>query len=97
MEDGLKQLALDAGAADVGIAPVDRLGGVPSMDASYLLPGAQAVVSVMVAFDADVTERYLGKENWRGCSGTKRSCTGGWTSSPGGSRPPCPGAATARR
>ena len=47
MEAEIKSLACAGGAADVGIASVDRLAGAPSMDASYLLTGAKAVVSVM--------------------------------------------------
>ncbi len=61
MEDLLERTARDAGADDVGIATVDRLGEHPSMDASYLLPGARSVISVMVAFDPAIVEPYLGK------------------------------------
>lgn len=61
MEDLLKRTARDAGADDVGITTVDRLGDRPSMDTTYLLPGARSVVSVMVAFDPGIVESYLGK------------------------------------
>ena len=63
MEEQIKQEARAAGADDVGIASVDRLGGKPSMDTSYLLPGARSVVSVMVALDPDIVERYLSRED----------------------------------
>ncbi len=63
MKDRIKQLARSAGAQDAGLTGVDRLGGLPSMDASYLLPGARSVVSLMVAHDADIVERYLAKQD----------------------------------
>ena len=47
----------------MGLSGVDRLGGLPSMDTSYLLPGARTVASVMVAHDAQIVERYLAKQD----------------------------------
>ena len=63
MKQKLKQWALDGGAAAVGVAAVDRLGDLPSMDPSYLLPGARSVVSLMLPFDDAIVRRYLEKED----------------------------------
>ncbi len=60
-KEALRQTALDAGADAMGIAPVGRLGGQPSMDTGYLLQGTRSVISVMVAFDGAIVRRYLGK------------------------------------
>ncbi len=64
MERELKRLARAGGADAVGIAAVDRLADAPpSADASYLLAGARSVISLMVALDDGVVERYLAKED----------------------------------
>ncbi len=62
MKEQIKRLALDAGAADVGIASIDRFtGGVPSMDATYALPSARSIISVMYPLDKKLIRKYLGK------------------------------------
>jgi len=63
LEQAIKDLALDRGAAAVGIAGGDRLKGPASMDPTYLLPGAKSIVSMMIPLDGGVIERYLGKED----------------------------------
>jgi len=64
MENRIKEIALQAGAAGVGISSVDRLdASVPSMDPEYALPGARSIISVMMPLDGDVIRRYLGKED----------------------------------
>ncbi len=66
MENEIKRIALASGAAGVGISSTDRLkGGVASMDPSYLLPGAESIVSVMLPLDGDIIRAYLGKKNHR--------------------------------
>jgi len=40
----VKKIGLDGGAEAVGFAGVDRLTDKPSMDASYLLPGARSII-----------------------------------------------------
>jgi len=65
-EKEIKQIAKDAGAVDVGISGVDRLtsnASVESMDASYLLPNAKSIISVMRPLDDDIIRNYLGKKN----------------------------------
>lgn len=63
MKRELKRLALDEGAAAVGVASADRLGGLPSMDPEYLLPGARSIVSLMLPLDGGIVRRYLTKED----------------------------------
>ena len=63
MKRELKRLALDEGAAAVGVASADRLGSVPSMDPNYLLPGARSIVSLMLPLEGDIVHRYLSKED----------------------------------
>jgi len=63
MKKEVKRLALDEGAAAVGVASADRLGSVPSMDPDYLLPGASSIVSLMLPLKGDIIERYLRKED----------------------------------
>ena len=63
MRARIEQVARDVGADDVGVAPAHRLGGEPSMDTDYLLPGTRSVISVMVAFDPDIVRQYLAKED----------------------------------
>jgi len=62
----IKQLAIDKGAVDVGISGVDRLisnAFIESMDATYLLPGAKSIISVMRPLDDILIRDYLGKKN----------------------------------
>lgn len=63
MENRIKDMAREHGADAVGLTGVNRLGSLPSMDPTYLLAGARSVVSVMVAYDPGITERYLGKQD----------------------------------
>jgi epoxyqueuosine reductase QueG len=55
--------AREAGAEAVGVAGAERLSGPPSFDPTYLLPGARAVVSVMVSYDDEVVEAYLRRQD----------------------------------
>ncbi|MBW1897760.1 MAG: hypothetical protein JRI61_01725 [Deltaproteobacteria bacterium] len=59
----IKKIGLDGGAEAVGFAGVDRLTDKPSMDASYLLPGARSIISVMKPLDGQTIRDYLGKKN----------------------------------
>lgn len=63
MKRRLKRLALEEGAAAVGVASAERLGRVASMDPNYLLPGARSIVSFMLPLDGDIVQRYLAKED----------------------------------
>ena len=67
MKKKIKRLAMEEGAADVGVASQDRFSsGLPSMDATYLLPTARAIISVMLPLDGELIRRYLAKEDHRG-------------------------------
>ncbi len=66
MHEKLKKIALEQGAAAVGISGVDRLTGRPSMDADYLLPGARSIVSIMMPLDGGIIRDYLGKKDREG-------------------------------
>ena len=59
----IKEIALNEGAAAVGVSGIDRLGGRPSMDAGFLLPNARSIVSFMLPLDDEVIKRYLSKKN----------------------------------
>jgi len=64
MKEQIKRLAIDAGAAAVGVASTDRFtGGAPSMDATYVLPSAKSIISVMYPLDGETIRKYLGKED----------------------------------
>ena len=63
MKEKIKRIALDEGAASVGVASVERLGDLPSMSTDYLLPGAKSIISLMSPLDGDIIHRYLGKED----------------------------------
>ena len=63
MKREIKRLALNEGAAAVGVASADRLGSVASMDPNYILPGARSIVSLMLPLRGDLVHRYLSKED----------------------------------
>ncbi|UCD83338.1 MAG: hypothetical protein JSU92_08405 [Deltaproteobacteria bacterium] len=66
LEQAIKKLALDSGAAAVGVAGPERLTGPPSLAPTYLMPGARSIVSLMLPLDGDILSRYLGKEDFNG-------------------------------
>lgn len=61
----VKRLALEMGAAKVGIAAVEALAGPPTADASHVLPGARSVVSFLVVEPEGAVLKFLGKEDPR--------------------------------
>jgi epoxyqueuosine reductase len=62
-----KDLALNAGAIDVGIVTTDTLkGGPPSTDLSYVLNGARSAVVFALPLDTEKIERFLKKEDFSG-------------------------------
>jgi len=64
MTQRVKELAKSLGAAAVGIATKETLeGGPPSVDLTYLLPGATSAVSFLVPLDEGYVEPYLKKED----------------------------------
>ena len=63
----VKDLALNAGAIDVGIVTTDTLeGGPPSTDLSYVLRGARSAVVFALPLDQEKIESFLKKEDFSG-------------------------------
>ena len=61
----VKDLALNAGAIDVGIVTTDTLkGGPPSTDLSYVLDDAKSAVVFALPLDQEKIERFLKKEDF---------------------------------
>jgi len=62
MTSRVKELARCLGASSVGIATTETLaGGPPSVDLSYVLPGAKSAVSFLVPLNQSYIEPYLQK------------------------------------
>ena len=62
-----KDLALNAGAIDVGIVTTETLeGGPPSTDLSYVLHGARSAVVFALPLDQGKIEQFLKKEDFSG-------------------------------
>jgi len=59
----IKHLALNGGAAKVGIAGLDALAGPPTADPTRVLPGARSVVSFLVVEPEAAILKYLSKED----------------------------------
>jgi epoxyqueuosine reductase len=65
LEDKIKQLARESGAALVGIASRDRLSDAPpSGDPGYLLPSTRSIISFAVPFDRTVLRNFFSKKDW---------------------------------
>ena len=63
----VKDLALNAGAIDVGIVTTETLeGGPPSTDLSYVLHGAKSAVVFALPLDQEKIELFLKKEDFSG-------------------------------
>jgi epoxyqueuosine reductase len=67
LESKVKTLALENGAALVGIASRERLASAPpSGDPGYVLPATRSIISFAIPLDRDVIRAYLGKKDWLG-------------------------------
>ena len=65
LEDKLKSIAKESGAALVGIASKDRLlDSPPSADPTYLLPSAQSIISFAVTLDKKTVRDFMRKKDW---------------------------------
>jgi epoxyqueuosine reductase QueG len=63
----VKELVLNAGAVDVGVATTETLkGGPPSTDLSTVLAGAKSAVVFALPLDQEKIERFLKKEDFTG-------------------------------
>lgn len=64
MTSRIKELAKCLGATAVGISTMETLaGGPPSVDLSYVLPGAKSAVSFLVPLNQSYIEPYLQKKD----------------------------------
>jgi len=63
IEDQLKKLALDEGAALVGICSAESIRDKEFSNPNYLLPGAKSVISIAINLNDEVVEKYLSKED----------------------------------
>jgi len=64
LEEQVKKLALDEGVALVGICTADSIKEKDFSDASFMLPGAQSIVSIAIAMDDEIVKKYLSKEEY---------------------------------
>ncbi|MHA1527007.1 MAG: hypothetical protein ACTSQD_08240 [Promethearchaeota archaeon] len=61
LEDEIKQLAKDEGAVLVGICSADSINDKEFSDASFLLPEAQSVISIALAYSEKAAKNHLAK------------------------------------
>ena len=65
LENKIKDIAKDSGAALVGIASKERLiEAPPSGNPEYVLPSAQSVISLAMSIDKKITRDFLSKKDW---------------------------------
>ena len=60
LEDQIKKLALDEGAALVGICSAEIIKDKDISDANFL-PGAQSIVSIAIDMKYEIVKKYLSK------------------------------------
>ncbi len=59
----IKRIAIEGGAAKVGIANQENLAGPPEADTDHVLPDARTVVSFLVVEPEEAVLKYLSKED----------------------------------
>ncbi len=64
IEEQIKKLALDEGAALVGICSAESIKDKEFSDPNYLFPGAKSVISIAINFDDEKVSKYLSKEEY---------------------------------
>ena len=65
LEEQLKNIAREQGAALVGIASRKRLADAPpSGDSGYLLPSARSIISFAIPFDHIKLRDFFSKKDW---------------------------------
>ena len=65
LENLLKTIARESGAALVGIASKERLyDSPPSANPDYLLPSTQSIISFAVTLDKKTLRDFMGKKDW---------------------------------
>ena len=65
LEDQIKKLALDEGAALVGICSAEIIKDKDISDANFS-PGAQSIVSIAINMNDEIVKKYLSKEDFLG-------------------------------
>lgn len=76
LEEEIKTVAGEYGAALVGIASRQRLlDAPPSGDPGFLLPTAQSVISFAIPYDQRVLREFIGKTDWRSFNLNKKEST----------------------
>jgi epoxyqueuosine reductase len=74
LENQIKNLAREKGAATVGIASIERMSGLPpSGDPSYLLASTQSIISFAIPYDREGLREYFGKKRWRAFGDDQKS------------------------
>ncbi len=64
LENQIKKLALEEGAALVGICSAESIKNNDFSDPNYLFPGAKSVISIAINFDDEKVRKYLSKEEY---------------------------------
>ena len=64
LEEHIKKLAIDEGANLVGICSADAIKDKHFSDPNFMMPGAQSVVSIAIAFNDEIVNKYLSKEDY---------------------------------
>jgi epoxyqueuosine reductase QueG len=65
LEEEVKSIARDNGAALVGISSRERLTGAPpSVDPEYVLPLTRSIISVAIPLDRKIIRDFLSKKEW---------------------------------
>lgn len=62
LENQIKELAIKEGAVLVGICSANSIREKEFSDPSFLLPGAQSVISIALNYSDDAVKKYLSKE-----------------------------------
>lgn len=63
LENNIKDFAGKLGVKVVGIAGPERLNGPPSMDPTYIMPGAKSIVSMAMPMDEKAIYEFLSKKS----------------------------------
>ena len=74
IEDLIKRIALDSGAAVVGIGSRERLSDAPpSGDPAYLLPSTVSIISYAIPYNGHKLRDFFSKKEWRAFGDDQKS------------------------
>ena len=62
-ESMIKDFVKEQGVEVAGIAGPDRLSGPPSLDPTYVMPGAKSIISLALPMNVDAIYKFLGKKS----------------------------------